>query len=195
LSTPNRKGFDFSISHHDENNRFGLSFDYGLLSEIVGLGTNELKKFNSLAANLEINMHNMLENYSKKIKVQLGFLSDQTNRSGDQAFINSDLNTQRMYAGFTLELTKNLFYLSGYEHIQASGNDQLAVRNQYDVVEDLNPFSTELTENIFGVGLRYEFDDYNDLQILWQKYNWSNPALEVPDYGFNRLSFIYLMKF
>lgn len=195
LATPNRKGFDFSISHQDEDNRFRLTLDYGLLSEIVGLGTDELKKFNSIAANSEINIHNMLENYDKKIKIQLGFLSDKTNRSGEQAFINSDLNTQRIYAGFSLELTKNLYYLMGYEHIQASGNDQLAVRNQYDIVEDLDPFSTELTEKIFGQGLRYEFDDHNDLQILWQKYNWSNQALEVPDYGFNRLSVIYLMKF
>jgi hypothetical protein len=195
LATPNRKGFDFSISHQDEDNRFRLSLDYGFLSEIVGLGTDELKKFNSIAVNSEINIHNMLENYDKQIKIQLGFLSDKTNRSGEQAFINSDLNTQRIYAGFSLELTKNLYYLMGYEHIQASGNDQLAVRNQYDIVEDLNPFSTELTEKIFGQGLRYEFDDHNNLQILWQKYNWSNPVLEVPDYGFNRLSVIYLMKF
>ena len=195
LATPNRKGFDFSVTHIDEENRFGLSLDYGLLSEIVGLGTNELKKFNSLSANLKINIDKIFGNYDKETKVQLGFQSDQTNRSGDQVFINSDLNTQRIYAGLTIELTKNLYYLMGYEHIQASGSDQLAVRNQYDVVEDLNPFSTELSEKIFGLGLRYKFDDYNDIQILWQDYNWTNPALEVPNYGFDRFSVVYLMKF
>lgn len=166
-----------------------------MLSEIVGLGVDDLKKFNSIAANLDMNIENMLPNYDKQITMQLGYTNDQTKRSGDQAFIETELNTQRIYAGLTLELTDKFYYLLGYETIEASGSDYEAVRDRNDVVEDFTLFETELSERIFGMGLRYEFDNKNDLQILWQDYSWSNSVLGTEDYGFDRMSVIYIMKF
>ena len=59
---------------------------------------------------------------------------------------------------------------------------------------------------------KYKFNEKNDLQILWQDYNWSNSnyhTLELekyddvieytqdskPDYGFGRLAVAFKMKF
>ena len=195
LATPNRQGFDFALTRVDEDDRYSVSLKYGMLSEIVGLGVDDLKKFNSIAANLDMNIENMLPNYDKQITMQLGYTNDQTKRSGDQAFIETELNTQRIYAGLTLELTDKFYYLLGYETIEASGSDYVAVRDRNDVVEDFTLFETELSERIFGMGLRYEFDNKNDLQILWQDYSWSNSVLGTEDYGFDRMSVIYIMKF
>jgi opacity protein-like surface antigen len=195
LATPNRQGLDFVLTRVDEDDRYSVSLEYGMLSEIVGLGVEDLKKFNSIAANLDMNIENMLPNYDKQITMQFGYTNDQTKRTGDQAFISTELNTQRIYAGLTLELTDKLFYLLGYETIEASGKDYLAIRDRSDVVDDFTLFETELSEQILGIGLRYEFDSKNDLQILWQDYSWSNSVLETADYGFDRLSVIYLMKF
>jgi len=195
LATPNRQGLDFALTRVDEDDRYSVSLEYGMLSEIVGLGVEDLKKFNSIAANLDMNIDNMLPNYDKQITMQFGYTNDQTKRTGDQAFISTELNTQRIYAGLTLELTDKLFYLFGYETIEASGKDYLAIRDRSDLVDDFTLFETELSEQILGIGLRYEFDSKNDLQILWQDYSWSNSVLETADYGFDRLSVIYLMKF
>lgn len=195
LATPNRKGLDFDLIHIDEQNRYSFSLQYGMLSEIVGLGVDDLKKFNTLSANLDLNIENMLPIYDKQILIQLGYTNDQTKRTGDQDFIQTELNTQRIYAGITLELTDKLYYLAGYESIKASGDDYLANRDRNDVIDDFTLFETELSEKIIGMGLRYEFDDKNNLQILWQDYNWSNSVLGTEDYGFDRLSVIYIMKF
>ena len=195
LATPNRKGLDFDLIHIDEQNRYSFSLQYGMLSEIVGLGVDDLKKFNTLSANLDLNIENMLPIYDKQILIQLGYTNDQTKRTGDQDFIQTELNTQRIYAGLTLELTDKLYYLAGYEAIEASGDDYLANRDRNDVIDDFTLFETELSEKIIGMGLRYEFDDKNNLQILWQDYNWSNSVLGTEDYGFDRLSVIYIMKF
>ena len=195
LATPNRKGLDFDLIHIDEQNRYSFSLQYGMLSEIVGLGVDDLKKFNTLSANLDLNIENMLPIYDKQILIQLGYTNDQTKRTGDQDFIQTELNTQIIYAGITLELTDKLYYLAGYESIKASGDDYLANRDRNDVIDDFTLFETELSEKIIGMGLRYEFDDKNNLQILWQDYNWSNSVLGTEDYGFDRLSVIYIMKF
>ena len=195
LATPNRKGLDFDLIHIDEQDRYSFSLQYGMLSEIVGLGVDDLKKFNTLSANLDLNIENMLPIYDKQILIQLGYTNDQTKRTGDQDFIQTELNTQRIYAGLTLELTDKLYYLAGYEAIEASGDDYLANRDRNDVIDDFTLFETELSEKIIGMGLRYEFDDKNNLQILWQDYNWSNSVLGTEDYGFDRLSVIYIMKF
>lgn len=195
LATPNRKGLDFDLIHIDEQNRYSFSLQYGMLSEIVGLGVDDLKKFNTLSGNLDLNIENMLPIYDKQILIQLGYTNDQTKRTGDQDFIQTELNTQRIYAGITLELTDKLYYLAGYESIKASGDDYLANRDRNDVIDDFTLFETELSEKIIGMGLRYEFDDKNNLQILWQDYNWSNSVLGTEDYGFDRLSVIYIMKF
>jgi len=127
--------------------------------------------------------------------MQLGYTNDQTKRSGDQAFIETELNTQRICAGLTLELADKFYYLLGYETIEASGSDYVAVRDRNDVVQDFTLFETELSERIFGMGLRYEFDSKNDLQLLWQDYSWSNSVMGTEDYGFDRMSVIYIMKF
>jgi hypothetical protein len=87
LATPNRQGLDFALTRVDEDDRYSVSLKYGMLSEIVGLGVDDLKKFNSIAANLDMNIENMLPNYDKQITMQLGYTNDQTKRSGDQAFI------------------------------------------------------------------------------------------------------------
>lgn len=189
LATPNRQGLDFVLYHKTDDNRFEISMEYGLLSEIVGLGIENLKKFNSFSLNMT------LKDHDEKIKMQFGYSNDQTIRSGDQSFVQSELNSNRVYSGVTLEITDKLFFLLGSETIKASGNDYVAVRDRNDVVEDFTLFETDLFEQINGMGLRYEFDNKNDLQILWQDYSWSNSVLGTEDYGFDRMSVIYIMKF
>ena len=189
LATPNRQGLDFVLYHKTDDNRFEISMEYGLLSEIVGLGIENLKKFNSFSLNMT------LKDHDEKIKMQFGYSNDQTIRSGDQSFVQSELNSNRVYSGITLEITDKLFCLLGSETIKASGNDYVAVRDRNDVVEDFTLFETNLFEQINGIGLRYEFDNKNDLQILWQDYSWSNSVFGTEDYGFDRMSVIYIMKF
>ena len=189
LATPNRQGLDFVLYHKTDDNRFEISMEYGLLSEIIGLGIENLKKFNSFSLNMT------LKDHDEKIKMQFGYSNDQTIRSGDQSFVQSELNSNRVYSGITLEITDKLFCLLGSETIKASGNDYVAVRDRNDVVEDFTLFETNLFEQINGIGLRYEFDNKNDLQILWQDYSWSNSVLGTEDYGFDRMSVIYIMKF
>ena len=196
LATPNRKGFDFSLSRIDDEDRYKVNIDYGMLSDIIGQGVEELRKYNSLSAQMELNLQNFTKAFDREVHVQLGYIKNHTTRTSagfDRAEV--DLKSQRLNAGITIQLTGELDLLAGYENYATVGSDHIPERNEYNEVIDLNNFEVDLKEQILGLGLRYEFDDKNDLQILWQKYSWSNTVLQAPDYDFNRVAVAYKMKF
>jgi len=196
LATPNRKGFNFSLSRNDDGDRYQITLDYGMLSDIVGQGVEELRKYNSLSAQMDLNLQNFTKAFDRKIHFQLGYINNHTSRTietFDQA--NVDLKSQRVNTGITIQLTGNLDFMAGYENYSSFGSDFIAKRNEFDEVIEYVEYEADLKEQMLGLGLRYLFNDKNDLQILWQKYNWSNTVLLVPDYNFNRVAVAYKMKF
>jgi len=205
LATPNRKGFDFSLARVDDQGRYTVNLDYGMLSDVIGQGIDDLRKYNTISAQSEVNVHQFIEGFDRKVLVQLGYTQTQTKRTSSLLpEANSDLNSERINAGITIQLTGDLDLMAGYESFVSTGNDQIADRNQFDEIKNLVPYEVDLSETITGVGLRYMFNENNDLQILWQEYNWSNSKYfnldnsrleEKPDYGFNRIAVAFKMKF
>jgi len=214
LATPNRKGLDLSVSRVDDKNRYTVSVDYGMLTDVEGQGTDVLKKYNSITAHTDINVHEFIEGFDRKVIVQLGYIQNHTKSSDSEIpeSANTDLKSERITAGLTIQLSGDLDLLAGYELFSAEGVDHIVDRNSYDEVINYPRYETDLSENIIGLGLRYKFNEKNDLQILWQDYNWSNsnyhtleldkyaPNIvylkeEKPDYGFSRIAVAFKMKF
>ena len=167
-----------------------------MLSDIVGQGVLELRKYNSISAQMDINLQNFTKAFDRKIHIQLGYINNNTSRASvtfDKA--NVDLKSQRLNTGITIQLSGNLDFMAGYENYSSLGSDFIAKRNEFDEVIEYVEYETDLKEQMVGLGLRYIFNDKNDLQILWQKYNWSNTVLLAPDYDFNRVVVAYKMKF
>ena len=55
MATPNRKGFDFALERIDKEHGYEFLIKYGMLSDIVGQGVEDLKKYNSLETHLKMN--------------------------------------------------------------------------------------------------------------------------------------------
>lgn len=215
LATPNRQGLDLSVSRTDDEGRYTVSIDYGMLKEIEGQDSNadDLKNYNSISAQTEIQLNEFIGEIDRSVLVQLGYIQHHTKCDySNEAVTDTDLKTDRITAGLTLELSKELDFLAGYEILTAVGTDRIVDRNSYDEVENYPVYETDLEENILGLGFRYKFNDKNDIQVLWQDYNWSNSnyhTLETekfgdrivylkedkPDYGFGRLAVALKMKF
>lgn len=216
LATPNRQGFDLSVSRVDDENRYSVHVELGMLTEIEGeeVDSDVLKSYNSIAAHTDIHVNEFFAGFDRKVLVQLGYTQNHT-KSDNDAVVDSkqtDLKSERITAGLTLELSKELDFMAGYEVFTAKGFDHVISRNDYDELNYYPSFGTDLTEDIFGLGFKYKFNEKNDLQILWQDYNWSNSnyhTLELekyddvieytqdskPDYGFGRLAVAFKMKF
>ena len=204
LATPNRKGFDISLEHIDDQNRYTVNVDYSMLSDIIGQGTDILRDYNSLSAQTEIHVDELLSGISRDVTLELGYTLSETKRTFDDIpEANSNLTSERITAGLTVQVSESLDLLAGYESFVSTGKDEIAIQNEFNEITNYT-YEADLSENITGIGLRYTFSDDNDLQLLWQDYNWSNPkyfnlvseqAEDKPDYSFSRISLAFIMKF
>lgn len=196
LATPNRKGLDITLCRSNAADGHTFSLQYQTLSEVVGQGTEELRNFQAISFDGELNVSAFLNSFDRKIAVQVGFRQASTDRSSDIEFEQVDLSSQRISAGVSVEVVKNLELLAGYQTYTAEGNEEIAERNDYNEVDYFHSFSTNLKEDMLGFGLRYNFSENSTLQAIWQTYSWSDEELtEHPDYGFDRIAVVYRMKF
>ncbi|MDG1849604.1 MAG: hypothetical protein P8I82_03845, partial [Flavobacteriales bacterium] len=205
LATPNRKGFDLSLGRVDDQGRYNINIDYSILSDVMGQGTNVLRDYNTISAQTDIYLDKFITGLNRKVLIELGYTQSETKRTiDDLSQANSNLNSERITAGLTIQLTGDLDFIAGYESFKSKGNDQMSTRDQFDVIKNYVNYEVDLSENIAGLGLRYMFNEKNDFQILWQDYNWSNSKYfnidksiveEKPDYGFNRIAVAFKMKF
>ena len=215
LATPNRKGFDVTLSRTDDQKRYSVTVDLGMLKEINGEEIEKkdiIKEYNSISAYTDINVNEFIAGFDRKLLVQLGYTQDHTLNNAESESTKSDLKSERITAGLTLGLSEELDFMAGYELFTAVGVDHVLDRNGTELSTSFARYETDLTENILGLGFKYKFNDKNDLQILWQDYTWSNtnyhsletvqydPFMiyqkeEKPDYGFQRISVAFTMKF
>ncbi len=217
LATPNRQGLDLSISRVDDENRYAVQVELGMLKEIEGEEASQpdvLKSYNSISVHTDIHVNEFIAGFDRGVLLQLGYTQNHTTSDNDAVTDakKTDLKSERITAGLTVELSKELDFMAGYEIFKAEGFDHVISRDSYDELNYYPSFGTNLTENIFGLGFKYKFNEKNDLQILWQDYNWSNSDYhtlelekyddvieytqdEKPDYGFGRLAVAFRMKF
>jgi hypothetical protein len=217
LATPNRQGLDLSISRVDDENRYAVQVELGMLKEIEGEEANQpdvLKSYNSISAHTDIHVNEFIAGFDRGVLLQLGYTQNHTTSDNDAVSDakKTDLKSERITAGLTVELSKELDFMAGYEIFTAKGFDHVISRDSYDELNYYPSFGTDLSEDIFGLGFKYKFNEKNDLQILWQDYNWSNSDYhtlelekyddvieytqdEKPDYGFGRLAVAFRMKF
>ena len=106
-----------------------------------------------------------------------------------------DLKSNRFNCGFNIELSKEFSILSAVEKFTSFGYDLISKRDVYDDVINFERFDVDLEETIYALGLMYNFNDNNNLKLIYQDYTWDNPTIEQPKYSFDRLSLVFNMKF
>lgn len=197
LSTPNRKGFNFELVNSNKYKKYDFTIYFNNLSEIVGVGTNNKRNYKTYGFNFNSNLANFM-NFNKSLKLQLNYNCDKTKRDSNtssDSYLKSNLSTSKLQIGLNYQISGDFYMISGYEKICSSGKDHISLRNQYDQINNLRFYETNLNEEIFGLGFEYKFDSKNNLKFIWQNYNWSDQLSLLPDYEFSRFSLIYLMKF
>ncbi len=195
VSTPNRKGFNFAVVKSDKKERYRASLGYNILSEIVGQGTDALRKFNMLDADVELRINNMIPSMERNFFIQLSYNDGRTKRSGQEAFEEVDLKTRRICAGITWEFVKDFELLAGLQMLTAEGSELIPERDSYDEIVDFSEFKTNLNEQLYGAGLQYYFTSKINLQFLYEYYQWEDQKAIEPKYGFQRFALIFNMKF
>ena len=106
LATPNRKGFDFALERIDIEHGYEFLIKFGMLSDVIGQGVEDLKKYNSIETHLKMNFANLFA-LSNDLILEMGYYNYQTSRvSSVIDFSAVDLKSNRFNCGFNIELSK-----------------------------------------------------------------------------------------
>ena len=166
-----------------------------MLSDVVGQGVEDLKKYNSLETHLKMNFGSLFA-LSNNLILELGYYNYQTSRvSSVIDFSAVDLKSNRFNCGLNIELSEEFSILSAVEIFTSSGYDLISKRDVYDDIFNFERYDVDLKESIYAFGLMYTFNQNNNLKLIYQDYTWDNTTVEQPKYSFDRMSLVFNMKF
>jgi hypothetical protein len=194
-ATPNRSGFALTIDHAPAEERYAVQATWLNFNELRGQGTTQLKNFQRFELLGNVNIHQWLPNYKKAIRLEAGLRQDQTKRDSEEGVRAVDLASTLVSTGFAVEFAKNLSFTGALQGIYYQGFDFLPLRSDFDQVVFFNEFEVDGSEQMIGLGLRYDFSENDYLTIQWNNFKSENNFGDLPNYEINQLVFLFSMKF
>jgi hypothetical protein len=194
-ATPNRKGLDIEANYKDPKERWVVSGDADLLSDIVGQGTTSLKKYTTLGVFGELRINKIMGWKERKFWISGRVGTQQTKRSGNLEFEKVDLSSQFNNINLTATIYGDLDFIAEYRTWATKGNDQLAERNEYSEIIDYSEYSMDYKESIIGAGLQYGFSEKTNLRFIWQTFSWEDEQRVTLPYDLDTWTLMFTMKF
>jgi hypothetical protein len=194
MATFNRKGLYVKSKWQQAKNIVAAEVQHHSLSEILGQGTAELKKFRMTQAHLNWDIGKML-GYKKQWKMQVSACQQQTHRSSERTYEVIELNSLQMGAGMEAEIMSNIDILAGYTLLHGKGNDLMSARDAYTEVTDFTGYSVNQQHEAAAAGFRMRFGQKTYLSLLYQRMNFRNLVQPFPNYSIGQFQAIYNMTF
>ena len=194
LATFNRQGFYAKAKYHIVKNTIILDAQHWRLSEIVGQGTDELKKLNMTQLDANLDAGRLLK-MKKLLKIHVSACDQNTTRSSPRPYEVLDLNSLQIAAGMELELIKDIDILGGYTQLKGKGNEIMSVRNDYTEVIDFKGISTNQKHTAAAAGIRVRFGNKTYLAIMYQRMLFQDLSQSYRDYQIGQMQAIYNMTF
>jgi len=131
-ATPNRQGFVLDLSQKDKKKRWDLTANAGMLNDVVGQGTTELKNYTFGRAKLNLYVQRFINGWDKQIKISAVLWTERTKRDGAFEFEKLNLQNNSIDVALDVEFIKKGFLLAGYRNLRPVGNDYTCMRNYYN---------------------------------------------------------------
>jgi hypothetical protein len=191
-ATPNRKGMTFAFSGGDADRALRADLIVDNLSEIASEeATGHLRSFLGVKGGGALNLHKLLK-FEKAITISGGLRYEKTSRAGvnSVAFTSSIIDM-----GLTVEIIKQLDLIGGYKYLEAKGNEYIALRNQFNIINGFYGFTgMNQSQGLLAYGLRYRFSK----NTYFTAQGISSDNKFVPsntNYGISQLFLNYTMIF
>lgn len=190
-ATPNRTGVYIDVEM--KQTAFEAFARFNSSSELKGDGTENTRSFTQMALGGNLNI-DKLAGLSKKLMVHVGYQSENTTRSGE-TFQAIDFKSSLLDAGLELEFVKNFDFLVGAKMIGGKGNEFIAVRNNFNMIEDYDTYNSDVQQQLIGLGVRYRFTKNIDLTANSQFFQYQDKANNLNDYGLNQVYLLFNLQF
>jgi hypothetical protein len=195
VATPNRRGLSLEAEYEDVKKRWLVSFDGAALQNVVGEGTEALKRFNTGSLYAEIRLNELLGMSKRKIWISARTGLQNTTRTGNADYESVDLATRFNRLNITATLFGDFDFIAEYNTWKTNGFDQRAIRNQYSQIIDFSEYNINYNEQIFGAGVQYAFTEKSKLHIMWQAFNWDDSLERTQSYTISTWTVFFTMKF
>lgn len=204
-ATPNRKGISFGASVGEMEKVVKGDVKVDLLSEVVGEGSTDTRKFTGVRGGLFFNV-NKLINWERALGINFGYRYEHTKREGGNQI---DLKSTLIDAGINIEVAKSFDLIAGYKMLNAKGNEYVLVRNAYnDLVSPVqgysditasNTISSQLfNQGLVAAGIRYRFTKntyFTGQAVFYNNKSKLQSSLGDFDYKINQIFLNYTMVF
>lgn len=194
-ASPNRTGLKLKLSHNDLKKRWEANLQFNQLSELTGSGTDQVREFNTWKLETKIHLQEVFKGYKEKLDLSASFWSETTSRSEELGFPTINLANQIINLGLDVGLGNNFEFLAGLRTLSSNGFDFIPELNIYNEIIDFNEYRTELSETIYGCGIKYNFTEKVNLSLLYHKFMWKDELSSLPEYEINQFSINYIMNF
>lgn len=182
-ATPNRQGISYGISGGSDDKALEAEVIGDLLQEVIGEGVPEKRKFMGTRGGVRFHLNKVLQ-FKKDITLNAGARNEITTRTG-QAEIN--FNSTLMDAGFTVEIVNKVDLIAGMKYLQASGNEFIPVRDEFNVMYTVIPVTMNAVESTYSGGLRVRFAENSYFTVNYNVSEYQNKNISAMSYNMRQL--------
>lgn len=191
IATFNRAGLYGSV-HYQKDLTFTATYYH--LNEIVGQGTEALRRFSVLRSNLKLPIHTWLKT-KKILEVQGGMQWQGVTRKGLNVVDDVNFKSTQTQVGLRYEVMKQIDLLGAWMYNRTQGSDFLAERNNYSEVTYFNKQDYNLTQHVLAVGARYNFTPAIYLSLFFQQQQYRDVNRQQADFSIRQFNILYNMLF
>ncbi|MFP5470577.1 MAG: hypothetical protein ACLGGV_03200 [Bacteroidia bacterium] len=193
LATPNRKGIYLDATREDSTKIRSAFVKVAALTESRGTGTLQKKLFLLAEAGADVYLNDFI-GWNKMIKLDVGIRYENTSRNGEE-FEKVNLSSILMDGGISLEFAKDFDLLFGAKLWSVNGNEFYNQRNAYNIIENFQTVHYNFIENTYAAGLRYRFNDKNQLSAQYQLFSVNHSDANLIDYGIGQFNILFSLFF
>ncbi|MFN3404287.1 MAG: hypothetical protein ACK40G_09360 [Cytophagaceae bacterium] len=190
-ATPNRRGITAGVSASLPSKVIDAEVITDMQKEIVGEGNESLRNFFGVRGGLRFNLDRLLK-WENKIGLNAGIRQENTTRSGTAQI---DFKSTLIDFGAHAEVIKNVDLLVGLKRLNASGNEYLALRDQFNVPYDFPAYNLNMVENILSFGGRIRFSEKSYFTLNYNLVEIDNKLTTGSSYKMNQLFANYTVIF
>jgi hypothetical protein len=190
-ATPNRMVFGLDAETDTSITAFeaGLAVNYGM--EIIGEGGNDLRGFMVVKGGGLIHLGNLLGT-KRLIDANVGARYENTSRGGSADVALSSLLID---FGISGEVAKKVDLLGGVKYFQASGNEFIASRDGFNLVDGFTGYDIDVNELIFSVGGRIRFSEKQAFSLNYNMASFTDNNIDNSQLNIGQLFFNFTGKF
>jgi len=190
-ATPNRMVFGLDAATDTSITAFeaGLALNYGM--EIIGEGGSDLRSFMVAKGGGLIHIGNLLET-NRLIDANAGVRFENTARGG-----SADVALSSLLIDFGLsgEIAKKVDLLAGVKYFQASGNEFIANRDGFNLVDGFTGYDIDVNEFIYSVGARIRFSEKQTFSLNYNMASFTDNNIDNSQLNIGQLFFNFTGKF